>query len=119
MRRIRAFEAAGRQLVPIATLEANALACDFDGPQGQPTPSTSWPPSPSRNWLGRIAARKAIAAAQGIAERRAQPATSCPSSRTRSTASRPQCDESLAPDQYLSNQLTARTSTHLRHAPTQ
>jgi ribose transport system substrate-binding protein len=102
---VRAFQAAGRELVPIATLEANALACGFDALK-EANPKYELATISSRNWLGRIAARKAIAGAQGIAND--EPSLyQLPLFEDTVIGLAPQCDESLAPDQYLSNQLTA------------
>jgi len=56
----RAFQAAGRKLVPITTLDANGLSCLYKK-NGIALSTIS-----NRNWLGRIAARKAIAAAEGL-----------------------------------------------------
>ncbi|HKI92397.1 MAG TPA: substrate-binding domain-containing protein, partial [Gaiellaceae bacterium] len=56
----RAFQAAGRPLVPVAGADANGLSCLYKKAKvALATVST-------RNWLGRIAARKAIAAAEGL-----------------------------------------------------
>jgi ribose transport system substrate-binding protein len=56
----RAFQAAGRKLVPVAGADANGLSCLYKK-NNIPLASVS-----TRNWLGRIAARKAIAAAEGL-----------------------------------------------------
>lgn len=56
----RAFQAAGRKPVPVAGADANGLSCLYKK-QGVPLATVS-----TRNWLGRIAARKAIAAAEGL-----------------------------------------------------
>jgi ribose transport system substrate-binding protein len=56
----RAFQAAGRKLVPVAGADANGLSCLYKK-AGVPLATVS-----TRNWLGRIAARKAIAAAEGL-----------------------------------------------------
>ncbi len=56
----RAFQAAGRKLVPITTLDANGLSCLYKK-AGVPLSTIS-----SRNWLGRVAVRKAVAAAEGL-----------------------------------------------------
>lgn len=102
---VRAFQAAGRELVPIATLEANALACGFAEAKAS-NPKYELATISSRNWLGRIAARKAIAGAQGIANE--EPSLfQLPLFEDTVNGLAPQCDETLAPDQYLSNQLTA------------
>lgn len=56
----RAFQAAGHKLVPVAGADANGLSCLYKK-TGTPLATVS-----TRNWLGRIAARKAIAAAEGL-----------------------------------------------------
>ncbi|MBN9618542.1 MAG: substrate-binding domain-containing protein [Actinobacteria bacterium] len=62
-----AFQAAGRKLVPIATLDANGLGCLYSKNKTS-QPGFQLATISSRNWLGRIAARKAIAAAEGVAD---------------------------------------------------
>jgi ribose transport system substrate-binding protein len=61
----RAFQAAGRKLVPVAAADANGLSCLYKK-AGVPLATVS-----TRNWLGRIAARKAIAAAEGLPDKEA------------------------------------------------
>jgi ribose transport system substrate-binding protein len=102
---IRAFEAAGRELVPMTSLEANQLACEFEDLKTA-NPKYELATISSRNWLGRIAARKAIAAAQGLENAEAS-TYQLPLFEDTLGGLAPQCDPSLAPDQYLSNQLTA------------
>ena len=102
---VRAFEAAGRELVPMTSLEANQLACEFETLKAT-NPKYELATISSRNWLGRIATRKAISAAQGIEN--SEPSTyQLPLFEDTLGGLAPQCDESLAPDQYVSNQLTA------------
>ena len=62
---IRAFQAANRPLVPLTTLDSNKLGCDFAGLKTD-NPKFEMATISSRNWLGRVAARKAIAKVQGI-----------------------------------------------------
>lgn len=102
---IRAFEAAGRELVPMGSLEANALACDFEADKAA-NPKFELATISSRNWLGRVATRKAIAAAAGVPNE--EPSTySLPFFEDTLGGLPMQCDPSLSPDQYLSNRLTA------------
>lgn len=61
----RSFEAAGRKLVPVATLDANGLGCLYSKDKAS-QPDFQLATISSRNWLGRVAARKAIAAAEGV-----------------------------------------------------
>ena len=106
---IRAFEEAGRELVPMTSLEANQLACDFDALKAD-NPRYELATISSRNWLGRVAARKAIAAAQGLTNEEAT-LYALPITEDTINGLAPICDPSLAPDQYLSNKLTAEDLT--------
>ena len=59
----------------------------------------------SRNWLGRVAARKAIAAAQGLPNK--EPSTyALPFFENSVSGQEPVCVPSAAPDFYSSNKLT-------------
>jgi len=96
---VRAFQAANRKLVPITTLDANGLSCIYKD-KGIALSTIS-----SRNWLGRIAARKAIAAAEGI--QNSEPDKYPLPFFEDSLGGKPlQCDKSAAPDFYPSNQIT-------------
>lgn len=95
----RAFQAANRKLVPIATLDANGLSCIYKK-AGVPLATIS-----SRNWLGRIAARKAIAAAEGQQDN--EPSTYDLPFFEDSLHGKPlQCSAAEAPDFYPSNKIT-------------
>jgi len=95
----QAFENAGRKLVPIATLDANGLSCLYQKKK-IPLESIS-----SRNWLGRIAARKAIAAAEGLPND--EPFMyNLPSWEDTLHGKPYQCNPRAAPDFYPSNRLT-------------
>jgi ribose transport system substrate-binding protein len=95
----RAFQAANRKLVPIATLDANGLSCIYKK-AGVPLATIS-----SRNWLGRIAARKAIAAAEGQPNN--EPSTYDLPFFEDSLHGKPlQCSATEAPDFYPSNKIT-------------
>ncbi|HEY2602836.1 MAG TPA: substrate-binding domain-containing protein [Thermoleophilaceae bacterium] len=96
---VRAFQAANRKLVPITTLDANGLSCIYQK-AGIPLSTIS-----SRNWLGRIAARKAIASAEGV--QNTEP-NSYPLPFFEDTlGNKPlQCNKSDAPDFYPSNKIT-------------
>jgi ribose transport system substrate-binding protein len=95
----RAFQAANRKLVPIATLDANGLSCIYRK-AGVPLATIS-----SRNWLGRIAARKAIAAAEGQTDN--EPSTYDLPFFEDSLHGKPlQCSATEAPDFYPSNKIT-------------
>jgi ribose transport system substrate-binding protein len=95
----QAFQKAGRKLVPIATLDANGLSCLYKKNK-VPLETIS-----SRNWLGRVAARKAIAAAEGLPN--AEPNIYNLASFEDTTAGKPyQCNPKAAADFYPSNKLT-------------
>jgi ribose transport system substrate-binding protein len=96
---VRAFQAANRKLVPITTLDANGLSCIYKE-QNIPLSTIS-----SRNWLGRVAARKAIAAAEGV--QNTEPDKFDLPFFEDSLGGKPLvCDKSAAPDFYPSNKIT-------------
>jgi len=64
---LKSFEKAGRKPPAIATLEQNQLACDWKDRKGKDNEFALATIS-NRNWLGRIAVRKAVAAANGLPE---------------------------------------------------
>jgi ribose transport system substrate-binding protein len=95
----QAFQKAGRKLVPIATLDANGLSCLYKSKK-IPLESIS-----SRNWLGRVAARKAIAAAEGLPNYEPN-IVNLPSFEDTLAGKPYQCNKSAAADFYPSNKLT-------------
>jgi len=100
----QAFQKAGRKLVPIATLDANGLSCLYKAKK-VPLQTIS-----SRNWLGRIAARKAIAAAEGI--KNLEPSLISLPAWEDTLAGKPyRCDPHAAQDFYPSNKITTATIT--------
>jgi ribose transport system substrate-binding protein len=100
---VRAFQAAGRPLVPIATLEEVGLSCNFASLQGANAKYQLMTIS-SRNWLGRIAARKAIAAAEGLTN--SEPSSYDLPVYTDTLSAAPVCDSTLPAAQDSSNFLT-------------
>jgi ribose transport system substrate-binding protein len=101
---VAAFQAANRPLVPIATLEEVGLSCNYPTAHGS-NPKYQLGTLSSRNWLGRIAARKAIAAAEGIPN--TEPSQFNLSLYTDTlTGATPVCDSTLPPAQDSSNQIT-------------
>lgn len=62
---IKAFQAAGRKLVPIGTSSANELACDWEKLH-KTNPDFQIGTNTTRTWMGRVAAREAIASAEGV-----------------------------------------------------
>lgn len=102
---LRAIKAAGRSLIPTATLEANGLGCLWKS-DGSASSKFQLATISSRNWLGRIAARKAIAAAEGISLNEPN-IISLPITEDSTGANKPVCVASAADDVYNSNLLTA------------
>jgi ribose transport system substrate-binding protein len=100
----RAFQAAGRKLVPIGTLDANGLSCLYKKVHAK-NPTFQLATISSRNWLGRVAARKAIAAAEGLPNK--EPSRyALPFFENSVSGQAPLCVPSAAPDFYSSNKLT-------------
>ncbi|WP_432837514.1 substrate-binding domain-containing protein [Dactylosporangium sp. CA-092794] len=64
---IRAFESAGRPLVPIATTDDNELSCGFDALKAKHSGYELATVS-SRTWIGRVGLRKGVAVANGKAD---------------------------------------------------
>jgi ribose transport system substrate-binding protein len=102
---LRAIKASGRPLIPTATLEANGLGCLWKS-DGSATSKFQLATISSRNWLGRIAARKAIAAAQGLTIKEPN-IISLPISEDSTSSNKPVCVADGADDLYNSNLLSA------------
>ncbi len=101
----RALEAAGRPLVPIATLEANGLGSLYEKENPAGNAKFQLATISARNWLGRVAARQAIAAAAGVTID--EPSSfDLPLTEDSTAGVEPQCDASQGDDFYISNQLT-------------
>jgi ribose transport system substrate-binding protein len=99
----RALQAANRPLVPLATLDANGLGCLY-GKEKASSPNFQLATISSRNWLGRIAARKAIAAAEGIANN--EPSQfQLPIIEDSTGSDKPVCQSGQPDDFYNSNKL--------------
>lgn len=62
---IRAFESAGRPLVPIATTDDNELSCLFDEAKAA-NPDFELATVSARTWIGRVGLRKALAKINGL-----------------------------------------------------
>lgn len=102
---IRAFEAAGREMVPYAVFENNQMACDFPELQAR-HPNFQLGTQSGRNWVGRIAVRKAIAAAQGLSND--EPAIYDLEMFEDTIAGiGPFCDPTMPPDASISARLSA------------
>lgn len=100
---LQAFKAAGRAYPAVAGADANGLGCFWQAnhkkhPFALATVST-------RNWMGRIAARKAIAAAEGIQD--SEPSLYSLSWYENTAAGlMAHCDLHQPADRYLSNHLS-------------
>ncbi|MFB9315577.1 substrate-binding domain-containing protein [Nocardioides plantarum] len=102
----RAFDAAGRTVPPMATLDANGLGCFYDEQQAAGNKDFQLATISSRNWLGRVAVRKAIADAEGVAND--EPSTyTLPFFEDSVDGTAPVCDKSLPEDFYPSNKISA------------
>jgi ribose transport system substrate-binding protein len=102
----RAYAAANKPLVPLASLEGNELSCEYA--KLKPTnPGLQLGTISGRNWIGRIAARKAIAAVEGIPD--TEPAK-YPLGIYEDTlgGKAPECDKALPPDALDSARLTPK-----------
>jgi ribose transport system substrate-binding protein len=106
---IRAFQAANRPLVPLTTLDSNKLGCDFAALKAA-NPKFEMVTISSRNWLGRIAARKAISAVQGVANTEPD-SYKLPIFEDSLGSPAPSCDSAQGPDVFLSNKIPAADLT--------
>jgi ribose transport system substrate-binding protein len=101
---LRAFTQAGRPLIPITTTEANNLACDYKKLKPS-NPKFQLSTFSSRNWMGRIAARKAIAAAEGISDN--EPSIfKLTLTEDTLAGKQPQCNSSYPPDWYFTTKIS-------------
>lgn len=100
---IKVMEGAGRKIPPIATLEANQIGCAWKGAQGTKN-AFQLATISGRNWLGRIAVRKAVAAADGLHDGE-QSIISLPlyENSVAGAGTTPHCVPSDPPGTYLSN----------------
>ncbi|ARJ06723.1 hypothetical protein GCM10010988_20240 [Cnuibacter physcomitrellae] len=64
---IRAYQAAGIPLPPIATTDQNSLSCGFEALKAA-NPSYELATVSSRTWVGRVALRKALASISGTSD---------------------------------------------------
>ena len=101
---LRAFESSGRKFPIIGTEESNLLACTYEKAKAA-HPELEMATISARNWLGRIAARKAVAAAEGLPEN--SPSTyNLPIYEDSTGSTPPKCDSSVSPSTFFSNNIT-------------
>ncbi|MCW2978288.1 MAG: hypothetical protein JWO14_15 [Solirubrobacterales bacterium] len=98
---ISAFQSAGRPIPPVATLEANQLGCLWHELKGTPEEFQMATIS-GRNWLGRYAVRKAVAAANELPEQ-GKSTVDLPLFENSAGGREPVCEESDPPGRYNSN----------------
>jgi ribose transport system substrate-binding protein len=100
---VKVLQQANRKIPPIATLEANQIGCAWKDAQATKDKFQLATIS-GRNWMGRIAVRKAVAAANGLndAEKSLIDLPLYEDS-VAGGAQAPKCDKGKSPDTYLSN----------------
>lgn len=103
---IRAFVAAGRPLVPFTSLEVNDVACTYEKLKPS-NPNFEVATISSRNWLGRVAARKAIAAAQDLPSGEPTELYQLPLDEDSIGRKTPVCSKDLPSDAFPDSKLTA------------
>ncbi|MCB1488963.1 MAG: substrate-binding domain-containing protein [Bauldia sp.] len=101
---LRAYEAANKPLVPIATLEGNEFGCEYAKLKPDNADLELGTLS-ARTWMGRVAARKAIAAAQGL-ENNEPSLYQLPFYEDTLAGMEPKCDPDQPPDAFISVVLT-------------
>lgn len=101
---LHAFQAAGRPFPAVAAATANGLGCLWKSTHSKQS-NFQLSTVSTRNWLGRVAARKAIAAAEGVKDH--EPSlyhlTFYENTLTGKT---PHCTAKQPPDRYLSDDLS-------------
>ena len=101
---LNTFQAAHRSLPAVAVPDANGLGCLWQKDHSSQSQFQMITDS-TRNWMGRVAARKAIAAAEGISD--TEPNLYNLTQFENSTGGlAPHCDASQPADRYLSDQLS-------------
>ncbi len=111
---IRAYQSANKPLVPLATFENNSLGCQFPDVKAS-NPDYELATISTRNWIGRIAARKAIEAVNNV-ENTEPNIYPLPLYEDTLAGQTPNCDPSLPDDAYLSAQLTPEELTQYGNA---
>ena len=111
---IRSFQAAGRKLVPTEGLDANGLSCLYKKTR-KSQPQFQIATISNRNWLGRIAARKAISAAEGIANNEPARITLPFYEDTLTKPTKVFCNPKLSQDFYLSDNISPATVAKYGH----
>ncbi|HEV7750817.1 MAG TPA: substrate-binding domain-containing protein [Baekduia sp.] len=107
---VKVLKAAGRPVPPVATLEANQVACTWKDLNGS-SDAFDLATISGRNWMGRLAVRKAVAAVNGIANDE-KSIISLPLFEDSAAGGdvAPHCDSTRAPDAYMSNDLLSQAT---------
>lgn len=103
---VRAYKSANKPLVPVASLEANGLACEYLKLKGA-NPGFQIGTISGRNWIGRVAARKAIAAAEGGTDDEPSRYDLGIYEDSLGDGRAPVCDPAQSPDSFTSSGLSA------------
>ncbi len=102
---IKAFEDAGRRIPPIATLQLNALSCIYEEKKGTDE-AFDLATISNRNWTGRLAVRKAVAAANDIPNDEPESIALPLLEDSTQPGMEPTCYEDEGPDYDPSNEMT-------------
>jgi ribose transport system substrate-binding protein len=101
---MNSFQAANRPLPAVGVPDANGLGCLWQKDH-KSQPQFQMITDSTRNWMGRVAARKAIAAAEGVADTEPNLYNLTPFEDSTGNLP-PQCDPKQPADRYLSDQLS-------------
>jgi ribose transport system substrate-binding protein len=107
---VKVLKAAGRPIPPVATLEANQVACTWKS-MNSGTTGFDLATISGRNWMGRLAVRKAVAAVNGIPNTE-KSIISLPLFEDSVAGGNlaPHCDSTRPPDAYMSNDLLSQAT---------
>ena len=102
---IKSFDDAGRKVPPIATIQLNALSCLYAKRKGTDE-AFALATISNRNWTGRLAVRKAVAAANGIENDEPESLALPLLEDSTQPGKEPKCYEGKSPDYDPSNEMT-------------
>jgi ribose transport system substrate-binding protein len=102
---IKAFKNAGRKIPPIATVQLNSLSCAYDKAKGTGAAFALSTVS-NRNWIGRLAVRRAVAAVNNITLKQKDIVALPLLEDSSNPAMEPKCYSDKGPDYDPSNQQT-------------
>jgi ribose transport system substrate-binding protein len=102
---IKAFKNAGRKVPPIATIQLNSLSCAYEKAKGTKDEFALSTVS-NRNWIGRLAVRRAVAAVNGITLNQKDIVALPLLEDSSDSAKAPKCYSDKGPDYDPSNDMT-------------